>query len=353
VAALCLAAALPLSAQQASLRLGGLRTEYSESLSAGAGSLGARLSWQSSRSSSVLDASWAEFDTGDGAGQAWFSSISIAAGRQPFGLGLRTDGVVNFSDGSSWTGLGTVEAFGALTAPGGLTLSAGINGGGFRSTTDALLAGAALRVRLDRRLVSLSASLAGTVSGTVRYADASVGAEWGTGRLSAGAFLAARTGDLAGRAWSQGYAAVQITPAVAFEASGGSYPRDLLGYQRGRFVNAGLRIRLEKQPATEPADPRRAATPALVIEPLDSTRTRLTVTAPGAASLAITGSWNEWTPVPLAWQGADRWTATLPIGAGTWRFALILSDGRWIVPAGVPKLPDDFGGEVGILSIQR
>jgi hypothetical protein len=41
----------------------------------------------------------------------------------------------------------------------------------------------------------------------------------------------------------------------------------------------------------------------------------------------------------------------LPLGPGAYRFSLILDGEHWVVPEGVPMLPDDFGGEVGLLLV--
>ena len=57
--------------------------------------------------------------------------------------------------------------------------------------------------------------------------------------------------------------------------------------------------------------------------------------------------------MPLGQAGSGRWTIVLPIGPGTWRFALVMADGTWIVPNGVTSLPDDFGGQVGVLVVSR
>ena len=91
----------------------------------------------------------------------------------------------------------------------------------------------------------------------------------------------------------------------------------------------------------------------MLVEPLDTSQTRVTFILADVSAPAIVGSWNEWSPTPLISAGEGRWSVILPIGAGTFRFALVMDDGRWIVPEGVTRLPDDFDGVVGILIVAR
>jgi hypothetical protein len=141
---------------------------------------------------------------------------------------------------------------------------------------------------------------------------------------------------------------------MSLEASAGGYPRDLAGYAHGSFANLGLRIRLSSPaPAAGLVPPNGIATTRVLVEPLGHTTTRVTIAIPDASAPAIVGSWNDWSPTPLIRAADGRWSAVLPIGAGVFRFAVVVDGGRWIVPDGVTKLPDDFDGEVGILVVRR
>jgi hypothetical protein len=55
--------------------------------------------------------------------------------------------------------------------------------------------------------------------------------------------------------------------------------------------------------------------------------------------------------VPLTRVASRRWEAVLRLGPGAYRFSLIVDGERWVVPADVPELPDDFGGSVGLLVV--
>ncbi len=73
--------------------------------------------------------------------------------------------------------------------------------------------------------------------------------------------------------------------------------------------------------------------------------------APHAERLAIAGDWNDWTAVAMRREGRGRWTVELPLAPGVYRYALLVDGRAWAVPDGVPSLPDDFGGRVGVLVV--
>ncbi len=74
---------------------------------------------------------------------------------------------------------------------------------------------------------------------------------------------------------------------------------------------------------------------------------------PGARNVAIAGEWNDWTPVALERLDGSRWRANLALSQGAHRFSLVVNGRRWIVPPGVATLPDDMGGQVGLLVIDQ
>ena len=50
--------------------------------------------------------------------------------------------------------------------------------------------------------------------------------------------------------------------------------------------------------------------------------------------------------------GAGTWEARLPLAPGVYRVNLRVDGGPWIVPPGLPSVVDEFGGAVGILTIE-
>jgi hypothetical protein len=43
---------------------------------------------------------------------------------------------------------------------------------------------------------------------------------------------------------------------------------------------------------------------------------------------------------------------TLALAPGTYRFNIRVDGGAWVVPVGVTRLADEFGGTVGLLTVR-
>jgi hypothetical protein len=130
-----------------------------------------------------------------------------------------------------------------------------------------------------------------------------------------------------------------LAPFLSLESVAGRYPRSPDGFTDGFFVSAGVRL----------ARPARGA--GARIERLGAGRVRLTVPVRGAARVAIAGEWNAWEPAPMHEAGSGRWSIELSLPRGAHKFSLVVDGDRWVVPDGVPRLPDGFGGEVGVLVV--
>lgn len=357
----CLAAAglllaPPLAAQQVSLRLGGLATQYADSIDAQAGSAGLRVSLESRRATGTFETSWAQFGGGDAAGQAWGRALLMGPSSRRVALGVRGDGVFNAIKNGPWSGVGYFEPFVTVGA-GAIGITAGVSGGGVHKLdgTGDPIAGGSLRLSAGPGPWLVTASAQGLVADDTRYVDYSITADLVRPRFYVGALLATRDGDLSTGAWAQAYAGVALGPRVGLEASAGSYPRDITGFDHGRYVNLGLRVFMGRagsafMTAAAPSPAAAGGRPEIV--PLAEGGVRLTLAVPHAATLAIAGDWNDWAPAPMERTADLRWTVRLPLAAGTHRFALVADGGRWMVPPGVTRLPDDFGGEYGLLIVR-
>jgi hypothetical protein len=223
-----------------------------------------------------------------------------------------------------------------------------VSGGGVRTIAAVShpVAGGALSLRREVGPLALEARAAATRSGATAYVDATAGAEARWGRVTIGAAAGRRWGDLADPLL-QVHAELRAGRRLTLEAAAGTYPRDLTGFTRGRFVNVGVRVPLVRGAVPGGGDGR-----GVEIRPgSNGEPTRVVFALDGAARVDIVGEWNAWTPAPLTRVAAGRWQALLPLGRGAWRFSLVVDGERWVVPAGVPRLPDDFGGEVGVLVI--
>jgi hypothetical protein len=354
--ALVAMAAAPLWAQDVGIRVGAVHAHYADSLAGSAGAVTARASWTSARFRSVLDASFAQFTTGGWAAQLSGGLLGMHLFTPTFGVGMRVDGDGGLLRTGNWSGTASAGPFAALLA-GDLVLSTGVTAGAVRRIDDTAHAdlSAAVEVRYDAGPWSIAAGVTGTRAGPFRFADATAGLGLRAGRLAVGAVAGARTGSLGGKPWVQGYAEVAISRWATLEAVAGTFPEDLSGFTSGRYLSLG--IWLGRGPRATAATPaatawRRSAPGAVVVERVGSEQARATFDVPGATQVAIAGEWNQWKPDPLEPVGSGRWRAVLPLGQGAYRFSLVVDGARWIVPPGVPSLPDSFGGTVGLLIVE-
>jgi hypothetical protein len=349
-------AAAPLRGQDVGVRVGAVHAHYADSLSGSAGAVTARASWESARYRGVVDGSFAQFTTGGWAAQASGGLLGLHLFAPTFGVGARVDGDAGLLRSGTWSGTVSGGPFVALVAA-DLVLSAGLTGGMVRRIDDTAHAkvSADLEVRYDVPPWSVGAGVAGTRAGPFRFADATAGLAYHAGRFGVGALTGARTGSLGGKPWVQGYVDWALSRWAAIEAVAGTFPEDLSGFTSGRYVSVG--VWLGRGPRASAATPtattwRRSARTTVVVERVGSASASATFEVPGATQVAIAGEWNAWTPAPLAPVGPGRWRAVLPLGQGAYRFSLVVDGGRWMVPPGVPSLPDSFGGTVGLLIVE-
>lgn len=354
--ALVAVAAAPLRGQDVGIRVGAVHAHYADSISGSAGAVTARASWEAARYRGVLDGSFAQFTTGGWAAQASGSLLGLHLFAPTFGVGARVDGDAGLLRSGTWSGTTSGGPFVALVAA-DLVLSAGLSGGMVRRIDDRVHAkvSADLEVRYDVPPWSVGVGVAGTRAGPFRFADATAGLAYQAGRFGVGAQAGARTGNLGGKPWVQGYADLAISRWATIEAVAGTFPEDLSGFTSGRYLSLG--VWLGRGPRATTATPtaskwRRSAPTTVVVERVGSASARATFEVPGATQVAIAGEWNAWTPAPLEPVGDGRWRAVLPLGQGAYRFSLVVDGGRWIVPPGVPSLPDSFGGTVGLLIVE-
>jgi hypothetical protein len=349
-------AAAPLLAQDLGVRVGAVHAHYADSISGSAGAATARVSWESAQFRGVLDGSFAQFTTGGWAAQLSGGFLSVHLFGPTFGVGMRVDADGGLLKTGNWSGSASGGPALAFVA-GDLVLSAGASGGAVRRIDDTAYArfSGEVEVRYDIPPLSVAAGITGTRAGPFRFTDATAGLAYRVGPLGVGALAGARSGNLGGKPWVQGYADLALTRWATIEAVAGTFPRDLSGFTSGRYLSLG--IWLGRGPRASSATPtatgwRRSAPGTVAIERLGRNSTRATFQVAGATQVAIAGEWNQWRPAPLEPAGPGRWRAVLPLGQGAYRFSLVIDGVRWVVPPGVPSLPDSFGGTVGLLIVE-
>jgi 1,4-alpha-glucan branching enzyme len=83
---------------------------------------------------------------------------------------------------------------------------------------------------------------------------------------------------------------------------------------------------------------------------------RFTLSAPGAESVAITGTFNRWDPRGQELSGPDSsgvWSITLPLGPGRYEYAFIVNNTEWTTDPGMPFVDDGFGGKNSVIEVEK
>jgi hypothetical protein len=334
-------------AQEASILLGGSRAHYADSLDGTAGFVAGRISAGRGRQAGELDAAFSAYTDGGWALQVSGQSTLLwraGRGRGPY-LGLAGGGVLNLYEGGTPSGSFAIGPLVAVAA-GRSFLSLGAVGGVLRrvdSTWSRLGSGAIRWQWVPPGVLSLDAGVTLTGADTNRLADLSLGLRVRSTPVQLTGVAGTRVGDLADGAWGSLEVVWHATPLVSLEAVAGRFPRDLAGFSEGFYAQAGLRFGTRR--ALGPAPP------PLIVTAIGAGRVRVAVRYRRAVvALAITGSWNGWTEIPLR-RDSGWWVTELPIGPGVYRYALV-ADGVWRLPDGVKGVPDEFGGEVAQLIVR-
>lgn len=177
----------------------------------------------------------------------------------------------------------------------------------------------------------------------ISYTDLSATWRRDTGPWSVGATGGLRVGRSAG--YGSADAALWVLPHAAIVAAVG---RSLEDVTRGvpRTQYASLAIRLAARPQTSIGSTRgRVHGPTIV-----ASREYIEVRAPGASSVDVMGDFTDWTPVTLMRDG-NVWRLTRTLSPGPHRIALRVDGGEWTTPGNLPRVTDDLGGAVGLLTV--
>ena len=73
---------------------------------------------------------------------------------------------------------------------------------------------------------------------------------------------------------------------------------------------------------------------------------------PEAKTVEIAGDFSSWQPIALVRQNG-KWRLPEALAAGVYRVIVRVDGAEWRPPGGLPRLQDEFGGEVGVVTIPR
>ena len=217
-------------------------------------------------------------------------------------------------------------------------------------------------LRTDKTMfVSLDRSFIGDTA----YTDLRSSARWRRDRIVLEGVVGARVWSRGGGrgVFGEGSATLTLGHQAALIVSAGRYPTDAVsGSLAGRYMTAAVRLgRITvRRPATpvfsgnshasEPHSSPSTTVTRLEIETRRDDAVRLTVYAPGATVVEISGDFTDWRPVALSRSPttADAWLASLRIPSGIHRINVRRDGGPWMAPGGTTRSADDYDGEVGV-----
>jgi hypothetical protein len=215
-------------------------------------------------------------------------------------------------------------------------------------------------LRVDK---TMFVSLDRSVIGDTAYTDLRSSARWRGSRIVLEGVVGARVWSRGGGrgVFGEGSATVTLGRQAALVFSAGRYPTDAVsGSIAGRYVTAAVRLgTITIHRPTAPAFPAAphasgsngssAADARLEIRAQDD-EIQLTVYAPGATAVEISGDFTDWRPVALRRTAAraDAWVASFRIANGIHRINVRRDGGPWMAPGGTTRSADDYDGEVGV-----
>jgi hypothetical protein len=214
---------------------------------------------------------------------------------------------------------------------------------------------------------------------TIRYTDFQAALRYPVSSYEVGVSAGTRSGSVGpevggtSRTWGSVSVVAWLTSRLALVANAGAYPTDLTqGYPGGRFATVALRIASRDERSVEravihtstvaPADlspvakavneTRDAGVTSLEVRTVGGTQRVLRIYAPSARAVEINGDFTHWQAVPLA-RGSDGWwSITRTMAPGTYQMNVRIDGGRWLAPPGLLTTSDEFGGTIGILTIE-
>src|SRR5262249_54151066 len=89
--------------------------------------------------------------------------------------------------------------------------------------------------------------------------------------------------------------------------------------------------------------------PTMSVVRADSAR-RIQVVVERAARVELMADFTGWNAVVLERSGG-MWVTDRIIAPGPHRVAIRIDGGEWIVPANLPRVEDDLGGSVGLITV--
>lgn len=199
------------------------------------------------------------------------------------------------------------------------------------------------------------------VDDTIKYVDAQTALALSMRRAQVDLSLGMRAGSRlpsmpgSSRVWGGATLTAPVTPRASAVIAAGTYPLDFTqGFPAGRYVSVSLRLSGRNRTATTGSSPSvnpSAGVSGFTMQRNASGAVVMSITAPSAASVEITGDFTQWEAWSMTGTGSGRFVITLPVTAGTYQMNVRVDGGAWVVPQGLTVIRDELGNNVGIVVI--
>lgn len=173
--------------------------------------------------------------------------------------------------------------------------------------------------------------------------------------LSAGGgFRFAAGHGSAAETWASGSGVLWIVERAAIVVTGGRALADIArGVPSVRYLSLSVRVASSPHIDRAPILVRHETTArddgSLIVRVgADSVRV-LSLRLPTASTVDLMADFTDWEPVPMERAPSGEWRVERFIAPGTHRVAIRVDGGKWIVPPNLPRVADEFGGDVGIV----
>jgi len=184
----------------------------------------------------------------------------------------------------------------------------------------------------------------------VNYLD--LAAQWRHERdgwsLSASGGVRGRDGLDALTGWGTAEAAAWVRPNAAIVLSAG---RTLVDFVRGvpqtSFASVALRFSSDRHPIAFRRPP---PGPHMSVARYTESMRQIRVSGVSAARVELMADFTGWSPVVLERDG-NGWRLDRDIPPGPHRVAIRFDGGEWTVPVNLPRVDDDLGGIVGLITV--
>jgi hypothetical protein len=187
-----------------------------------------------------------------------------------------------------------------------------------------------------------------------RWIDTEGRMSWARGRTGLTLVVGGRpaTGPVKGAVWGSGAATIQLFRPLALTLGGGAERIAVAGPSRVRSFTR-VAFRLTSDAFTSPHPTAVVASAAeFAVRPIDSVTYSVTIRAPGARVVELSGDFNGWKPIRLTRTAPDRWEASISVTPGSYRMNVRVDGGTWAAPPGTPTVSDEFKGTVGIVIVR-